>query len=268
MEVHGIIFDIKKFAVHDGPGIRTTVFFKGCPMNCWWCHNPESQEHEPELITKQVKSNIASGSCPGTKDVIGQEATVQEVMNELDKDQIFYDVSNGGITFSGGEPLMQPEFLQALLVQCKKRNYHITLDTAGYVSSTVLKTIAKNIDLFLYDIKLIDNDKHKLYTGVSNQPILDNLKLLVKLNKKIIIRIPVIPSINTTSEELTKIGIFLSKLKIKQVELLPFHKIGEEKYHKLNKINRMKDIKEPTKEEIRIVKETLEHFNLIVKIEE
>ncbi|HUT80290.1 MAG TPA: glycyl-radical enzyme activating protein [Candidatus Bathyarchaeia archaeon] len=268
MEVRGIIFDIKKFAIHDGPGIRTTVFFKGCPMNCWWCHNPESQKLEPEFITKQVISNNISKSCPGTKEIIGQEVTARDVMVEIEKDQIFYEESNGGVTFSGGEPLMQPEFLLILLDLCKKKNIHTTIDTAGCVSSDIMKKIAKKVDLFLYDIKLIDNEMHKRYTGVSNEQILTNLKLLVKMNKKIIIRIPVIPTINTSSKDLEQIGKFLSELNITQVELLRFHKIGEEKYNKLNKINRMKDIKEPTKEELIAVKEKLESYNLVIKIEE
>jgi pyruvate formate lyase activating enzyme len=258
----GIIFDIKIFAVHDGPGIRTTIFFKGCTMDCWWCHNPESQSFSIETV-KQNKSN---DKCE--TEIIGKTVSVDEVLFEIMKDQVFYEVSSGGVTISGGEPLHQLEFLRDLLIKCKENKIHTTLDTSGCVSQDMIESIMDLTDLFLYDIKVIDFQKHKKYTGISNQFILANLEFLVKKNKQIIVRIPIIPGINDTKRDLEKFGNYLNKLNILGIELLPFHKIGEAKYTKLNKINRMKDIKEPTKEDMIKVKEYLETFQLNVKIEE
>ncbi|MHA1736987.1 MAG: glycyl-radical enzyme activating protein [Candidatus Heimdallarchaeota archaeon] len=262
MEEKGTIFDIKKYAVHDGPGIRVTVFFKGCPMECLWCHNPESQKKESEkFIIPHEKS------CAQKEEIIGREATVSEVMKEVSKDIIFFEESNGGVTFSGGEPLMQPDFLLALLNRSKELNLHTTLDTAGCATLDIIKQIAPKIDLFLYDIKLISDDKHKEYTGSSNEQILKNLEYLSKNNHKIIIRIPIIPTVNDSKEEIEKIIKYIKKLQIIKAELLPFHKIGDEKYRKLNKINRMLDIQPPTKEVLdRIVKQ-FQELKIPIKLE-
>jgi len=261
----GIIFDIKRYAVHDGPGIRTTVFLKGCPMSCWWCHNPESQKLEPEIIHKKVAFNDSTPIA--VKEVIGKKATVEEVLAEVMQDRVFYEESGGGVTFSGGEPLYQPKFLHALLVECKAREIHTAIDTAGCASQKVFKQILPYTDLFLYDLKLLDNERHQRYTGYSNEQILDNLKFLSTMKKAIIVRIPVIPTVNDSPEEMTKIGQFLEKLNISQVELLPYHKIGEEKYSKLQKINRMTKISPPTKDDLQRIKELLEQYNLRVAIE-
>ncbi|NHJ39958.1 MAG: glycyl-radical enzyme activating protein [Asgard group archaeon] len=258
----GIIFDIKKFAVHDGPGIRTTIFFKGCSMNWWWCHNPEGQS----FFIETINQNKTNDRCE--TEIIGREISVDEVLEEIMKDFVFYEESNGGVTISGGEPLHQLEFLRELLLKCKKKKLHTTLDTAGYVSQEMLENVMNLIDLFLYDIKLIDNKKHKKYTGISNKIILSNLEFLSDKNKQIIVRIPIIPSINDTKSDLDDFGGYLNKLNLLSVELIPFHKIGETKYKKLNKVNRMKDIKEPTKEDMLRVKEHLKTFQLNVKIEE
>ena len=152
MESQGIIFDIKHFAVHDGPGIRTTVFFKGCPLNCWWCHNPESQDINPEEIKITDKNFLLKDS-----ETLGQKVTTSEVMNEVHKDRVFYEESNGGVTFSGGEPLYQIDFLLALLKESKASGYHTALDTAGCTDSSLLLKIIDFVDLFLYDLKIIDN---------------------------------------------------------------------------------------------------------------
>ncbi|MFX1514452.1 MAG: 4Fe-4S cluster-binding domain-containing protein, partial [Promethearchaeota archaeon] len=172
MKAKGIIFDVKKYAIHDGPGIRTTVFFKGCPLRCWWCHNPEGQKEGLETIIKtQIDKNTLSDN---QEETIGREVSVVEVITEIEKDQLFYDESGGGVTFSGGEPLMQPAFLNALLDACKEKELTTTLDTCGYASWNILKKIKDKIDLFLYDIKIIDNKEHQKYTGVSNNQILSN----------------------------------------------------------------------------------------------
>ena len=147
----GIIFDIKKYALHDGPGIRTTVFLKGCPLNCWWCHNPEGQNPEPErFLTNQTVNH----------EIIGREVTVDEVIAEIEKDRIFYDESGGGATFSGGEPLMQPDFLKNLLTACQIRDISTVLDSCGYAAWEIIEKIKDKVDLFLYDLKMIDDKKH------------------------------------------------------------------------------------------------------------
>ena len=177
-EVKGVIFNIKKYALHDGPGIRTTVFFKGCALSCWWCHNPEGISQSIEL------------SCG----IPGREVSVTELVNELKKDWIFYEESNGGITISGGEPLMQPEFLLHLMEKIHSvMDVSVTLDTSGFAPWKTIEKIKDKIDLFLYDIKLLDDELHQKYTGVSNKLILKNFEKLDKEGRNLIIRFPIIP---------------------------------------------------------------------------
>jgi pyruvate formate lyase activating enzyme len=228
--MHGVIFDIKRFALHDGPGIRTTVFFKGCPMKCPWCHNPESQKKCPERVGKN-----------GKKEIIGEKRSVDEVMNEIEKEVVFYDESKGGVTFSGGEPLIQPQFLSALLKECRKRDIHTTVDTTGCVSPKTFKSIMDKVDLFLYDLKIMDDKKHIQYTGVSNLLVIENLKILFKKGKNVIIRFPVIPGVTDTEENIKAVGIFVSSLKnIGEIDLLPYHHTAEGKYQRLKKETMMK----------------------------
>lgn len=242
----GLLFDIKRFALHDGPGIRTTVFFKGCPLNCWWCHNPESLD-------------------PEDADGIGSRKTPAELMSEIEKEVIFYDESGGGVTFSGGEPLMQPEFLEALLEDCKAKGIHTALDTTGCVAPDVFNPLVDKVDLFLYDLKLMDDGKHKEYTGMSNQYSLENLKTLARKGKRVIVRFPMIPGITDTEENVKAVAAFVSELKkIRDITILPYHKIAEDKYRRLKLENKMKDVQEPDTDRIAAVKKTLESFGLNV----
>ena len=228
----GFIFDIKRFAVHDGPGIRTSVFFKGCHCSCWWCHNPESIEPYPQKITKTF---FLDGKTFKKEEIIGSLMSVSDVMSEIRKDKIFYDESGGGVTFSGGEPLMQSEFLLELLKECKVEDIHTTVDTSGFVNEGKLLEIIDYVDLFLYDLKLINNELHQEYTGVSNKIILQNLQILANRHKQIIIRIPIIPGITDTNENLEKMIEFLKDFPaIKEINLLPYHNIAAEKYKRLN----------------------------------
>ena len=170
----GIIFNIKHFAVHDGPGIRTTVFFKGCPLSCRWCHNPESiNPNLEEIEVPYARVSVTAKKCG--KDTVGKKVQVSEIMSEVLKDVIFYDESGGGITISGGEPLMQPDFLFSLLKECKIHNIHTCVDTSGYAPRKIIESIVDYVDLFLYDIKLLDNEEHVRYTGVKNDRIFQNL---------------------------------------------------------------------------------------------
>jgi len=263
----GLIFDIKKYAIHDGPGIRVTIFFKGCPMSCWWCHNPEGQSNVIETMYKKRLVDPDSNKYLEKEEVVGKLVNVDEVMKEIKKDIIFMEQSKGGVTFSGGEPLMQVDFLNELLIECKKLNLHTIIDTAGCVPFESFLKIIDNVDLFLYDLKILDDNKHKKYTGMSNTQIIKNLTALSKRKKVIIIRIPIIPTINDGEKDITQIGEFLKKLNITRVELLPYHSLGIEKYNQLKKINQLKDIPIPNKEDLEKVKSKLESFGLSIKIE-
>ena len=299
--IKGIIFDIKRYAIHDGPGIRTTIFFKGCPLRCWWCHNPEGLSFEPELIFRENRClnectecirSCAKGAlsrtdqyihidregcdlcgecaqvCPSEAlEIIGREMSVAEVMKEIEKDMIFYDESEGGVTFSGGEPLMQPEFLNALLEECKQRKIHTALDTCGYASLKVIDKISHKMGLFLYDIKIMDDKRHREYTGESNKPILENLQKLAERGSRLAVRIPIIPGVNDDEDNINKIAEFILSLPgIKDISLLPFHSAARAKYQRLKQADRMEGTQPPSDKKTEEIKRTLEDFGLRVKI--
>lgn len=251
-----IIFDIQRNSFVDGPGIRTTVFLKGCNLKCKWCHNPESQSFEKQMMIYKSKCTSCGkcvSVCPNhleacdfcgkceilcpndARKVCGKEYTPEEVLNEVIKDKTFYDTSKGGVTFSGGECMLQIDFLSETLKLCKENGLHTAVDTAGCVSWEHFQKILPYTDLFLYDIKCFDEEKHKNYTGVSNKLILENLKKLSDTtDKEIIIRIPVIHGVNDDENEMGMIADFLRVIRYKAVELLPYHKMGEHKYDALN----------------------------------
>lgn len=245
----GIIFDIKRFAVHDGPGIRTTVFLKGCPLSCIWCHNPESISPAICKVTKTI--NIAEKIFTEVE-TVGSDISVEVLLEELRKDKVFMVESGGGVTFSGGEPLFQSDFLIEILSGCKAEQMHTTVDTSGFANWNVLEKVAQNTDLFLYDLKLMDNELHKKYTGVSNKLILENLKKLLELDKKIRIRLPMIPDISFTEENINQTIAYLNELENKPegVDLLPYHTIATHKYEKFGVDNKMKEAKQLTKNDL------------------
>lgn len=235
-----LIFDIKRFAVHDGPGIRVTVFFKGCQMSCWWCHNPEGISPEPE---KYVKETLLDGKLITEELVAGEWIGLGDLMKEIEKERIFIDQSGGGVTFSGGEPFMQAEFLISALKECKKRAIHTAIDTSGFTSEQMISQAAGIADMFLYDLKFIDEEEHFKYTGVSNKQILRNLRILSELKSNIHIRIPVIPGINDQSHHISELIDFLKQLDgIENVDLLPYHFYARNKYLRFNRINKLKEI--------------------------
>ncbi len=263
----GTVFNIQRFAIHDGPGIRTTVFFKGCPLRCWWCHNPESHKIHPEKVNGCNLRRGFDQSFSMDKDEVGKELSVDELMNELLKDKIFYDESGGGVTFSGGEPLLQPDFLYESLKQCKSQGIHTAIDTSGYSPPEVIHKSAEYSDLFLYDLKIMNDDTHQKYTGVSNQIILKNLIELDQLERKIIIRIPIVPEITDTNENLYAIRGFISYLNnVIEVNLLPYHRAGEGKYLKYGKENKMNNNESPSATKIENIKLFFSELKCKVKI--
>lgn len=261
----GTVFNIQRYAVHDGPGIRVVVFLKGCPMCCWWCHNPESQQLECEKITQSVK--LDDRTQIEEEETIGKQMNVDEVMRAIEKEVIFFDESGGGATFSGGEPFMQPQFLDALLTRCQEQEIHAAVDTTGYVPPHIFEPISAKADLFLYDLKLIDDALHRLYTGVSNDLPLKNLHSLSARGKRIWIRFPVIPGITDTPQNIQDVQRVIRTLKgVQQVNLLPFHTIADGKYRKFGLKNNMKGIQPPSGEQMAELKEQFEQQGLPVKI--
>ena len=277
------IFDIKRYAINDGPGIRIVIFMKGCNLNCAWCHNPESISTETErmyapskcircgtcviacpekaitltsegIITDTERCNI-SGCCVEvcpTKaiELSGKSMSVAETMNEIEKERVFFDQSGGGVTFSGGEPLLQLKFLIELLDECGKRGIHRAVDTAGLANTEIIQAVAKRTDLFLYDLKLMDSERHRKWVGVSNEKILENLKLLSETGEQIIIRIPLIGRVNDDAENMHATARFVASLsgEKKEVNLLPYHKIAHTKYQKLGRPEDFQLLEEPTKD--------------------
>ncbi len=242
-EMNGIIFDIKKFALHDGPGIRTTVFLKGCPLDCWWCHNPESIRKLPEKIDI-IPLSSSNKTCEQESEIFGKEYSVDDLITEIKKDQLFYDESGGGATFSGGEPLIQHEFLTEILSECKTAGIHTAVDTSGYAGRKLFARIYDLTDIFLFDLKIIDEELHRKFTGVSNKLILDNLRSLAEKGNKVIIRIPLIPGITDTEKNLSDLSDFLMNLdNIRKVDLLPYNEVAESKYKRFNKPSRLGSLK-------------------------
>lgn len=246
--VTGTVFNLQRYSLHDGPGIRTTVFLKGCPARCWWCHNPESQSPAPEIACSQNRciacdacllachdalrpreACLSCGSCAeacptGARELVGRRMQVGEVMESVLRDRFFFEESKGGVTFSGGEPLSQPEFLGELLRCCRSREIHTAVDTAGLCLPETLLEIAPLADLFLYDLKCADNDRHLEGTEVGNCGILENLQRLSRLHRNVWIRIPVIPGFNDSMEEMEAMAAIAAGTSgVRQVWLLPYH---------------------------------------------
>ncbi len=245
----GLIFDTKKYSVNDGPGIRITFFMKGCPLSCPWCHNPEGISPLREQII--LERRIGSHHFRDCEDN-GRYITTEEILDILDRERIFFENSGGGVTFSGGEPMMQYEFLEEALTECRKGGYHTAIDTSGYASEAAFRRIVPFTDLFLYDLKHLDDARHIELTGVSNRKIKSNLAMLLDLGKEVIIRIPVIPGINDDQDHILRLRDFIGSLggRPTGISLLPFHRTGASKYKRLNLPDRASDFIPPTEDQM------------------
>lgn len=260
-----VIFDIKRFAIHDGPGIRTTVFFKGCPLRCAWCHNPESMGADICQVAKTVRMGDKLFTDMET---VGRKIVLADLLKELAKEQVFMDESGGGVTFSGGEPLMQSTFLSEALKACKEAGMHTAVDTSGYARWEILEEVAAYTDLFLFDLKMMDDTLHQQYTGVSNERILSNLKALSALGKTIWIRLPMVEQVTFSDSNIQQTLDFLKLLphKPQSVDLLPYHNTASHKYERFSIENQFDGMKSLSKTELENTRKLFEQEGFSVKI--
>jgi pyruvate formate lyase activating enzyme len=296
----GSIFNIARYAIHDGPGIRTTVFFKGCPLDCLWCHNPESIAPETQIALYQnrcIRCGRCVEACPNgaiellpagadtdmslcrlclkcaqvcsaeAREAVGRAMTVEQVMTEIERDIPFYDESGGGATFSGGEPLLQSAFLLELLEACARAGIHRAVDTSGHADRAVILEVARKTDLFLYDLKHMDSEVHRKYTGAGNERILENLELLAAAGAAIRVRFPLIPGINDDRDNVEKTGAFLQKLqRVDGIDILPYHDALHTKYRRFRWPWRLDTNPVPDLERMKIAAAILRSYALPVAL--
>lgn len=232
---HPLIFDVQRFSLHDGPGIRTVAFFKGCPLACAWCHNPHSQRFEAETLFRrelcQGCGRCDEGCMHGARELVGREYSINELVRLLMDDRQLYDISGGGVTLSGGEPLAQDlGYLRELLTRLGRRGIHIAIDTCGHAPWASVEKLIPHVDLWLYDLKRLDEIDHKAHVGVGNECILDNLKRLSEAHAKIWLRVPVVPGVNASDVQMREMADFVGKhVNVVCVCLLPYHKLGQDR---------------------------------------
>lgn len=295
-----IIFNVQRYSTEDGPGVRTTVFFKGCPLNCLWCSNPESKKHQPQLMHFNktcVECYACLEACPngankknddgsvwvdrdlckdcGTcvavcpanaRSIAGKPMTVDEVFSIIEKDANYYMNSDGGVTFGGGECTSQPEFLLALMEKCYNKGYHICLDTCALASWEVLEKMLPMVDMVLLDIKHLDPAKHKEYTGADNQLILDNAAKMKQMGKNIIVRLPLIPGHNDDEKNLKATGRFMKLWGLDKIDILPYHRFGVNKYDAIGEEYLAENIPPIDKNTINKAVQILESYGLTVNV--
>lgn len=263
--MEGLIFSVKRYSIHDGPGIRVTFFMKGCPLSCWWCHNPEGikpVQEEVEEVHKIGEREIRR------KEKAGKYYSAEDILRILEKERIFITESGGGVTFSGGEPLYQFEFLLEALKSCKANGFHTAVDTSGYSSPENYQAIIPYTDLFLFDIKHLDDSKHVECTGVSNALIISNFNIISHSRSDIYVRIPVIPGYNDGQDHLERLKNFINDHKtenLKMINLLPYHKTGSSKYRKFGIPYKMNDVQQPARKRMDELKEFFSDTGIKVK---
>lgn len=256
LETKGRIFDIQRFSVHDGQGIRTIVFLKGCVLRCKWCCNPESQSYAIENLTMAGKTKLC-----------GRDVTVREVMEEVTKDFHYYRRSGGGLTLSGGEALCQPDFAIALLKAAKENGLTTAIESTGYADVEMISKVLEYLDCYLMDIKHINEEKHKAFTGKSNRKILENAQYIAKNAKELVIRVPVIPTFNDTPEEIAQIANFVSTLpNVKKMHLLPYHRFGVDKYSGLGRQYELENIVTPSDEHMNVLLQIVSRYGIKCQI--
>ena len=297
--VRGLVFDIQRFSVHDGPGIRTLVFLKGCPLRCWWCDNPEGQEASPELAFRrslcigcgecvpacprqalrlegtslEIDASLCDlcGECvqacgPEALSIVGRWMTLEQVLSEVERDLVFYDTSQGGLTVSGGEPLHQPNFVQALFEAAKARGISTALETSGYAPWPSLERIARWTDLVLYDIKHTDPLTHRRLTGESNSLVLENVRRLATLGARVVVRYPVVPGLTDDPDDADALFRLVGALPgVEEVQLLPYHRLGESKYAMLRRPYTLKGLLPPSHQAMERLSELAKRRGLRVR---
>lgn len=297
---NGIVFDLKRYTLHDGPGIRMAVHVKGCPLRCAWCHNPESQSHAPEILVRPDRcigcgkclaacpqGAIPAGAgflitdetlcdgcgrcadvCPAeARQICGRAMTPDDVLRAAERERLFFEQSGGGVTLTGGEPLASPDFTVALLRACKAREFHTALDTCGFAPYAALEATIPYTDLYLYDVKHMDPEAHKRYTGVDNDVILTNLRRLGEAGAAIYARMPFIPGANTDEQNLHAMGKFLARVPgVRQLNLLPYHNAAEDKHNRWSKPYELKGLHAPTENALQNAAKLLETYGLKITI--
>lgn len=252
LEIKGRIFDIQRFSVHDGGGIRTIVFLKGCPLRCKWCCNPEGQHYDIEKMT-----------LGGKEKIVGRDVTVGEIIDVIERDRVYYRRSGGGLTLSGGECLAQPDFAVALLKAAKERGINTAIESTGFADFSVISRYLPYLDLYLMDIKHMNSAKHKEFTSQPNEKILENARKITNAGTRLIVRTPVIPTFNDTKEEIAAIAEFARSLRgVKEMHILPYHRIGMDKYKGLGREYSLTGIEPPSKEHMSELLEVVESYGL------
>jgi pyruvate formate lyase activating enzyme len=289
-EPSAVIFNIQRFSIHDGPGIRTVVFFKGCPLSCRWCHNPESQNFGLDVLYSAERCRLCAACvahCPhhaivraedqmlltddcvrcGTcvdfcsaeaRAIAGRFLTVRQILDEIERDTVFYDESGGGVTFSGGEPLRHPEILEVLLHKCRARRIHSAIETCGAAPREAVLRLCSHADIVLYDLKLIDSDRHREYTGAPNRNILENLVALAAVHHNLVVRVPLVPGVNDRPADAGDFRRFLAGIRFRRLDIVPYHRVGVGKYRRLGREYLLEDTQPPSEEEMAELAATLE----------